>query len=310
MSFAREVKSELLKQSSNARHCRIAELAAITQLCVTADMTQESGLVFTSENISAAQRYVLLIKKLFGIEYEIAVGRNPLYGKKKLYSVTIDDRAACEKLLETIKMDRIDAANHIHVANLAAQQQCCRRAFIRGAFIAAGSISDPEKSYHFEIVVHDMQQAEQLEKIINSFSLDSKIILRKGKYHVVYVKEGSQIVDLLNIMEAHVSMMNLENIRIMKEMRNAVNRKVNCEAANINKTVVASSKQIEDIELIKEKRGLEKLAEGLRDVAYLRITYPEASLKELGDMLSPPVGRSGVNHRLKKLSQIAESLRG
>ena len=141
-----------------------------------------------------------------------------------------------------------------------------------------------------------------------SFGIDARIVLRK-RYFVVYVKEGSQIVDLLNIMEAPVALMELENIRIVKEMRNTVNRKVNCETANINKTVNAAVKQMEDIKLVRQKIGFEQLNEGLAQVAELRMQYPEATLKELGMMLSPQVGKSGVNHRLRKLSAMADELR-
>ena len=136
----------------------------------------------------------------------------------------------------------------------------------------------------------------------------TKVVLRK-KYYVVYVKDGSQIVDMLNVMEAHNALMALENIRIAKEIRNSVNRQVNCEMANINKTVLAAKKQVEDILYIKNTVGFGELTEGLREMAQIRIEYPEASLVELGRMLSSPVGKSGVNHRLRKLSQIADELR-
>jgi DNA-binding protein WhiA len=126
---------------------------------------------------------------------------------------------------------------------------------------------------------------------------------------VVYLKEGSQIVDLLNIMEAPIALMEMENVRILKEMRNSVNRKVNCETANINKTVSAAAKQAEDIRLIQKEIGLNKLPEGLQEIAELRLTYPDASLKELGEMLTEPLGKSGVNHRLRKLSELAEDIR-
>ena len=188
------------------------------------------------------------------------------------------------------------------------QQPCCRRAFIRGAFLAAGSMSDPEKSYHFEIVCAAEAMAEQVKELICSFEMDAKIVRRK-KVYVVYVKEGSQIVDILNIMEAHVSLMELENVRILKEMRNTVNRKVNCETANINKTVSAAVKQVEDITYLRDTIGFEKLSEGLEEIALARLSHPEASLKELGELLSPPVGKSGVNHRLRKLSELAEKVR-
>ena len=152
------------------------------------------------------------------------------------------------------------------------------------------------------------RKPEQLRELIRSFEIDAKIVMRKKSY-VVYVKEGAQIVDMLAVMEANVALMNLENIRIVKEMRNTVNRKVNCETANINKTVNAAVKQTEDIRLIQEKMGFHNLNEGLAEIAELRLQYPEATLKELGMMLNPQVGKSGVNHRLRKLSQIADGLR-
>ena len=195
------------------------------------------------------------------------------------------------------------------IRNVVTQQACCRRAFIRGAFLAAGSISDPEKFYHFEIVCASMEKAEQLKEIIATFSIEAKIVVRK-KYYVVYIKEGSQIVEILSVMEAPVALMELENIRILKEMRNSVNRQVNCETANINKTVSAAVKQLEDIEYIRDTVGLDYLPESLAEIAQARLERPDATLKELGEALSPPVGKSGVNHRLRKVSAIAENLRG
>ena len=174
--------------------------------------------------------------------------------------------------------------------------------------MAAGSISDPNKSYHFEIVCNDENQAEHLKEMMNSFGVDAKIVQRKRTY-VVYLKEGSQIVDILNVMEAHVALMELENVRIVKEMRNSVNRKVNCETANINKTVSAAVRQMEDITYIRDQIGFDKLPEGLRDVALTRLAYPDAALKELGQLMASPLGKSGVNHRLRKLSEIAQGLR-
>ena len=173
---------------------------------------------------------------------------------------------------------------------------------------AAGSISNPEKSYHFEIVCVSMERAAQLQQLIRSFGPDAKIVERKNHY-IVYIKEGAQIVDMLNIMEAHISLMNLENIRIVREMRNDVNRKVNCEAANINKTVNAAVRQMEDIHYLETVGSLDSLPEGLAEIAGLRLAHPDASLKELGEMLTPPVGKSGVNHRLRKISQLADKLR-
>ena len=174
--------------------------------------------------------------------------------------------------------------------------------------MAAGSISDPEKFYHFEIVCSTMEKAEQLCRIIQNFQIDAKIVERK-KHFVVYIKEGSGIVDILNVMEAHIALMDLENVRIVKEMRNSVNRKVNCETANLNKTVSAAVKQIEDIKYIRDTVGLEVLSPVLKDMAIVRLENPETPLKELGTLLSPSVGKSGVNHRLRKLGRIADELR-
>ena len=188
------------------------------------------------------------------------------------------------------------------------QNPCCRRAFLRGAFLASGSISDPEKFYHFEIVCATEPKALQIQSIMATFDIEAKIVMRK-RYYVAYIKEGSQIVDMLNVMEAHVALMELENVRIMKEMRNSVNRKVNCETANINKTVSAAVRQMEDITYIRDQIGFDKLPEGLRDVALTRLAYPEAALKELGQLMASPLGKSGVNHRLRKLSEIAQGLR-
>ena len=153
-----------------------------------------------------------------------------------------------------------------------------------------------------------MNTAKVIRDVFVEFDIDAKIVLRK-KYFVVYVKEGAMIVDALNIMEAHGSLMNMENVRIVKDMRNTINRRVNCETANLNKTVSAAVKQIEDINYIDSIKGLSSLSSNLKEMAYLRLEEPDASLKELGEMLNPPVSRSGVNHRLRKLSEISKDLR-
>ena len=169
-------------------------------------------------------------------------------------------------------------------------------------------MSDPTKGYHLEFDCTDERKARQLQEAIRSFDIESKIILRK-KYHVVYLKEGSGIVDLLNVCEAPVSLMNLENMRILKEMRNSVNRRVNCETANIAKTVTAAARQVEDIEFLRIHYGFQNLPEPLRRMAEMRLEYPDAPLKELGERFDPPLGKSGVNHRLRRLSELAEKAR-
>lgn len=313
MSFSKEVKDELSRQISSARHCLIAETAAVISLCGRILITEQNRYILKihTENITVARKYFTLIKKTFNINTEISIRQNAYLKMSKMYTLSITEHEDTIKILKATKLidDYQEIGENLSItSNLVIQNACCKRSFIRGAFLASGSISDPEKTYHFEIVAPSEGKALQLQNIINSFGMDAKIVQRK-KYYVVYIKEGSQIVDLLNIMEAHVSLMNLENVRILKEMRNSINRQVNCEAANINKTVMAATKQIDDILFIKDQIGLSDLAEGLEDIALLRVNYPEASLKELGDMLNPPIGKSGVNHRLRKLSNLADNLR-
>lgn len=286
MSFSSDVKKELLGQVPRSRHCQLAELAGIINMDGAID--KDTGcLVLESENELVIHKYKVLMKKAFSVD-----AGSPL------------TQGDTKRIMSALKLEKPGYA----ADGLILMQTCCKRAYLRGVFMAAGSISNPQKSYHFEIVCKSSSQAEQIQEILKGFDTDAKIVGRKSHY-VVYLKEGSNIVDCLNVMEAYVSLMNLENVRILKEMRNSVNRKVNCETANIKKTVNAAVKQIEDIELIRDKTGLEKLPDVLKETARLRLEYPEATLKELGGYFDPPVGKSGVNHRLKKLSAIAEELR-
>ena len=320
MSFSSDVKEELSMQISSARHCRLAELSAI--LSYEGHIIRSGKRIYLklqTENLVVARKYFTLIRKTFNINNDVSVKTNSSLNKSSVYSLMIRDSEDVTRILQATKLpignmkDWPETAD-IHseriglASQLITQNACCKRAFIRGAFLSSGSMSDPKKAYHLEIVVSSLDKAEQLRDMIQTFSIDAKIVIRKKNY-VVYIKVGSQIVDLLNVMEAHIALMDLENVRILKEMRNSINRQVNCEAANINKTVTAASKQLDDIIYIRDTVGLGDLADGLEDVARLRIDYPEASLKELGAMLLPPIGKSGVNHRLRKLSIIADQLR-
>ena len=287
MSFSGKVKEELAKHISSARHCQLAELAAILHFCGQygrdADGTYTIG--FETENELLVRKGFTLLKKTFNIDTGLGL--------------TEDDFWA----LSTKIGDLNEAVSPLLVKN-----SCCRRAFLRGAFLSVGSISDPNKGYHLEFVCTIPEQAEQIKELMGEFDIIGKIVRRK-KYFVVYVKEGSAIVDLLNVFEAHKALMEFENLRILKEMRNSINRKVNCEAANINKTVSAAAKQIEDIIFLRDYYGLENLPEPLRQTAGVRLEYPDSSLKELGELMDPPVGKSGVNHRLRKLCELAEKIR-
>jgi len=313
MSFSSDVKEELSRHIPSARHCQIAEITAIISMCgrILIGADDRMCVAVQTESLAVARKYFTLIRKTFNISSEISIRQNILLKKSRIYSVVIKHHEDSVRVLRASKL--IDEAGEIRedlslVSNRIIQSSCCKRAFIRGAYLAAGSMSDPNKSYHFEIVCATMEKAVQLQEIINAFGLDAKVVFRK-RHYVVYLKEGSGIVDILNVMEAHVALMQLENVRIVKEVRNSINRRVNCETANIGKTVSAAMKQIEDIRLIDETTGLNNLPDSLRDLAELRLQNPDASLIVLGNMLNPPVGKSGVNHRLRKLAQIADELR-
>ena len=313
MSFSGKVKEELAGNISPARHCRIAELAAFIGMCGTVAINSfdQYSIRIHTENLLVARKVFTLIQKTFNIKADASVRRN-ISKQTVSYAVVIRRHEDALRILQATKMteEYEDNGESIHAVDpLIVQQTCCKRAFLRGTFLAAGSISDPEKGYHLEIVCSTMERAEQIQSIMKEFELDARIVTRK-KNQVVYLKEGSQIVDFLGVVEAGSALMNLENIRIRKEISNNINRKVNCETANIGKTVSAAVKQIEDIRYIETHVGFSQLTEELEETAVCRLRYPEATLKELGEMMNPPVGKSGVNHRLRKLGRIADELRG
>lgn len=287
MSFSAEVKDELARHISPARHCQIAELSAIMHFCGQYGQDRDGNLTlgFQTENEALVRKGFTLLKKTYNINTSI-----------------VEKGEKCRDLLS--KFGNLESVTD----PVLLKNACCRRAFLRGAFLCCGSISDPAKGYHMEFVCDREEQAEQLKQVMAQFDVEAKTVLRK-RYFVVYLKEGAGIVELLNVMEAHISLMNLENLRIIKEMRNSINRRVNCEAANITKTIKASTRQVEDILYIKQHYGFSKLPDNLREMAEVRLEYPDAALKELGEYLDPPVGKSGVNHRLRKLSELADKLR-
>lgn len=299
MSFSGTVKEELAAQISPARHCQLAELAAL--LLYNGGVCDDGRhLRLDTENEAVAKKCFTLLRKTFNIEAVVQ-------GRQRLFPEDEPERRVVQALhLADGEEGRIALTNPVNT--LLIKSSCCARAYLRGAFLSVGSMSDPRKSYHLEFVCSEKTQALQLRETLLEFQIEARIIKRK-KYQVVYLKEGAGIVDLLNVMGAHVSLMELENMRILKEMRNSVNRRVNCETANISKTVTAAGRQIEDILLIRDRYGFENLPGNLRQMAEVRLEYPDAPLKELGEYLEPNVGKSGVNHRLRRLSEIAEKLR-
>lgn len=328
MSFSANVKEEIGHRESLARHCRIAELLALVLATGYAELKQGLvKLIVRPENDLIADKICRLTDLVF--DREIKWNRN---GK----DMELCRQDMVERFLETIKLsDYVDlmeedwldeeelrdiekkityvATEGVFLQNCTfphqvVQKDCCKKAFLRGFFLATGSVNNPKKAYHFEIVLKNRDMAEQVKDMICHFELDAKIAKRK-KCYIVYLKEGAMIVDMLNVMEAHLSLMDMENVRILKDMRNRINRCVNCETANIKKTVDAAARQIEDIKYIEQTKGLKVLNSSLRQLARLRLEEPDANLKELGEMLNPPVSKSGVNHRLRKISSIANALR-
>ena len=301
MTFSSEVKDELIRVTPDVRHCKLAEILAIVYFIGTVSLaeTNEMSLRITTEHSGLARKYFTLVKKTFNINTDVVISNSALIKHKHLYSVSIIDDTGAREVLKAVKLfknqepvDGLSLGSNSVLIN-----SCCKKAFLRGAFLSAGSITDPEKSYHLEIVCNAMEDALFMKELMGDLSLYPKITTRKKSY-VVYVKDSEQISLALGLMEATTSLMKFENIR-----------KVNCEAANINKTVLASLSQLEDIQLIKDKMGLDKLTSNLEAVANARLRAPHASLDELGKMIEPQLTKSGVNHRLRKLSSIADKLR-
>lgn len=312
MTFSSEVKDELIRVEPGAGHCKLAEILAIVYFIGTVSLAKnnELSLKISTEHSGLARKYFTLIKKTFNINTDVVISNSALVRHKHLYSVCIIDDAGTEEVLKSIKLlkNRESADKLSLERNSILVNSCCKKAFFRGAFLSAGSITDPEKRYHLEIVCCNMEDALFVKGLMEDLLLFPKITTRK-KFFVVYIKDSDQISLALGLMEAHTSLMNFENIRILKGMRNDVNRKVNCEAANISKTVSAALAQLDDIKLIKAVMGLDKLTSNLKAVANARLKAPDASLVELGMMIEPQLTKSGVNHRLRKLSGIADKLR-
>lgn len=312
MSFSSKVKGEICRYVDITKSEALAQISAIMKVSGTIGFSGK-GITFriTTENPGSARLIFTLLKDNFNIHSKLMVKKSNSLKKNNIYMVVIDEEMGVRNLLkETGILREIDGVMSINyrIEDEMVKDDEERRAYIRGAFIGGGSISNPEKTYHLEFVTHSEEYAVDLSKLINSYGLNSKVIQRKNSY-IIYIKEGEQIVDLLNIIGAHSCLLELENIRIMKEMRNNVNRLVNCETANLSKTVNAAVRQVESIKLIQSSIGLQRLPKNLQEVAELRLSYPDESLKELGEMLDPPVGKSGINHRLRKIEKIAEEIR-
>ena len=311
MTFSSEVKAELASCVDKARHCRLAELAAIIGQSGRYDVQPDGEVILSveSENLLIASTAETLIREAFGIAPEVAVLASKDW-RGLSGAVVLNDPADVRRVLRGTKYmleNGVLLELRLPADGRVVQAECCRKAYLRGLFLCSGSISHPEKSYHFEITCEDPGRAAQAAELFMSFDIRAKTTVRKG-LHVVYIKESEQIGDALRIIGAPRSLLKFENTRVLRSVKGDVNRQVNCETANLAKSVAASFEQVEDILLIDEKIGLANLPDTLREAAAARLENSDVSLAELGKMMDPPVGKSGMNHRFRRLRALAQSL--
>ncbi|UDM31819.1 DNA-binding protein WhiA [Lentilactobacillus laojiaonis] len=306
MSYASEVKKELTSLSVHKENAK-AELMALIRMNGNLGIVNHHFVLnVQSENPAIARRMYKLLSKFYGITSELSVRRKMKLKKNNLYILKVKNRAA--DLLKDLKIfDGAEIVNRVPDELLSDDNKV--RSYLRGAFLAGGSVNNPETSrYHLEIYSLYEEHNEMVAEMMNRYGLKARTTQRRSGY-ITYLKEGEKIADFLQLIGATSSMLKFEDVRIVRDMRNSVNRLVNCETANLNKVANAATKQIENIKLIDEMVGIDQLPQKLQDVAYVRLKHPEVSLKELGELVSGgPISKSGVNHRLRKINEYAEKL--
>lgn len=308
MTYALQAKNELTRREFGRECCQAAELTAFVRLSGNIQISgKRLSLNVVTSNPAIARRIFSLFKQLFCLSSELLVRRKIRLRKNNVYLIRISESLRVREVLTELGLMR-EGVLVQELAERIKKGKCCGRAYLRGAFLAAGSVSNPENSYHLEIFTDYQQQSDDLAALIETFGLKAKVITRKNGY-LVYLKDSEQIVAFLNVIGAHSTLLNFENVRILKDIRNRINRLVNFETANVNKMVEAAVKQAEVIRAIDDSVGLAALEPPLQQLAELRLQYPEASLQELGEMLDPKLGKSGVNHRMRKMEKIAKKLK-
>lgn len=308
MSFASETKKELTQLETDDK-CLRAEVSALIRMNGTLSFTnRQLSLDVQTENAAIARRLYTIVKKLYPYNVELLVRKKMRLKKNNVYICRVRDGAR-EILADLDILSEDFQLNHSLSTSLLSNRDQ-KRAYLRGAFLAGGSVNNPETSaYHLEIYSLYKEHGEALADLMNKFNLNAKTIERK-KGFVTYLKEAEKISDFMGIVGAVQAMLKFEDVRILRDMRNSVNRIVNCETANLNKTIGAAIRQVENIRFIENSIGLDQLPEKLREIARLRVEYQDVTLKELGEMVSTgAVSKSGVNHRLRKIDEIADSLR-
>lgn len=311
MSFSTNVRGELARVKTEDVCCAKSELASA--LLASGGIAwrgyERYALSITATDAATVRRYFGMLKRHWGITGEIRALSGDRLNKLTRYQLAIPE-AESLRLLDAF--DLLDEAAPFGVRQAPGDgithYACCKKAFVRAAFLMCGEISNPEKTYHIEIAAPNEAFARRVAACLDYFEICPTVGTRKSKY-VVYIKRAERISDMLSLLGAGAAVLTLENIRVQKSVANHVNRQMNCDQSNINRTVDAAGAQIEDIHFIDHEIGLEKLPKSLKDMAYARANNPETSLSGLGELMEPPIGKSGVNARLRRLTEIAEKLR-
>ncbi|WP_065410419.1 DNA-binding protein WhiA [Pseudobacillus wudalianchiensis] len=308
MSFASETKKELTMLEVKDC-CAKAELSALIRMNGSLSFSNRLLVVnIQTENAAIARRIYVLLKKNYEVEVELLVRKKMRLKKNNIYIVRLKERA--REILEDLAIIENSFSFVHNISSSLIEKKCCRRSYLRGAFLAGGSVNNPEtSSYHLEIFSLYKEHNDALCELMNSFDLNSKTLERK-KGFITYLKEAEKITEFLNVVGAHSALLRFEDVRIVRDMRNSVNRLVNCETANLNKTIGAALRQVENIRFIEASVGLDILPDKLREIAELRVAHQDVTLKELCEMVSgSAISKSGINHRLRKIDEIAEKLR-
>ncbi|MDT3427328.1 DNA-binding protein WhiA [Paenibacillus forsythiae] len=308
MSFAALTKKELTMVESGPC-CEKAEMSALIRMNGSVQLSNKRIVLdISTENAAIARRIYSLLKKYYHAHIELLVRKKMRLKKNNVYIVRIPARV--EEILQDLKIVSEGFVFTDGIDKSIVRKNCCKRAYLRGAFMAGGSVNNPEgSSYHLEISSMYEEHCKALVELAEEFHLNARCIERK-KGFILYIKEGEKIIEFLSLIGAHQALFKFEDVRIMRDMRNSVNRIVNCETANLNKTISAAVRQIENIKFLEKEMGLDNLPDKLREVAEVRLAHPDINLKEVGEMLKGSVSKSGVNHRLRKIDELAEKLRG
>ncbi|WP_432740296.1 DNA-binding protein WhiA [Staphylococcus equorum] len=307
MSFASEMKNELTRIEVDEENAK-AELSALIRMNGALSLSNQQFVInVQTENATTARRIYSLIKKVFNVEVELLVRKKMKLKKNNIYICRIKVRA--REILDELGILKSGVFTH-EIDEALIHDDEMRRSYLRGAFLAGGSVNNPEtSSYHLEIFSLYEDHSEGITQLMNKYELNAKHLERK-KGSIAYLKEAEKISDFLSLIGGYQALLKFEDVRIVRDMRNSVNRLVNCETANLNKTVSAAMKHVESIRLIDQEIGLDNLPERLREISKLRVEHQEVSLKELGEMMtSGNISKSGVNHRLRKLNEMADKLR-